>query len=106
MGAVFRQYICKMDLPELIELKSSGVRFIGAALRKDCRVIFDVNLDDAVIAVGSEGSGLSEELLSLCDNLITIPITAECESLNAAIAAAIIMWEAQRSKAAQLRIES
>ena len=95
MGAVFRQHFCKMDISELTALKDSGVRFFGAALDKNCRAIFDVKLDDAVIAIGNEGAGLSEGILSLCDELITIPISADCESLNAAVAAAIIMWEAR-----------
>ena len=98
MGAIFRQNICKMDLPRLSELKEGGLRFIGAALRKDCRAVFDADLSDAVIAIGSEGAGLSEEILSLCDELVTVPIAAECESLNAAVAAAIIIWEASAAK--------
>ena len=98
MGAIFRQYICKMGFPELRGLKDSGARFIGTALRKDCRAIFDVKLENAVVAIGSEGAGLSEEILSLCDDLITIPIAGGCESLNASVAAAIIMWEARRNR--------
>ena len=95
MGAVFRQRIHSMSLSELTELKIGGVRFTGAALQEGCRNILDVNLGGAIVAIGSEGRGLSEELLALCDEKITIPIAPECESLNAAIAAAIIIWQAR-----------
>ena len=40
--------------------------------------------------------GLTEEVLSLCDKTIRIPMTERCESLNAAIAAAVLLWEAYR----------
>ena len=91
MGAVFRHRICRMSVPELVRLRESGVRFIGAAL--DGRDIRDISLKDAVIAIGSEGRGLSEDVLALCTERVTIPMSQECESLNAAAAAAIIMWE-------------
>ena len=44
-------------------------------------------------AVGSEGSGLSRELIDLCSREVIIPMQPESESLNAAVAASIIMWE-------------
>ena len=96
MGAVFRQHTCKMDLEELAAIKDGGVRFIGAALGEGCRPVNDVDFRDAVIAIGSEGYGLRMEIRSLCDEMATIPIAPGSESLNAAVAASIIMWEAQR----------
>ena len=48
--------------------------------------------------IGSEGQGLSAELLSLCDGELIIPMNAQCESLNAAVAAAIIMWELAKAE--------
>ena len=98
MGAIFRQNICAMDLEMLAEAKNSGVKFIGAALNGDCRAIFNVGFENAVVAIGSEGSGLTAEILSLCSELVTIPIADGCDSLNAAVAAAIIMWEASAAK--------
>ena len=50
----------------------------------------------AALAIGSEGRGLSQEMLTLCDKTIRIPMTERCESLNAAIAAAVLLWEAYR----------
>ena len=48
------------------------------------------------IAIGSEGRGLTEQVLSLCDRTVRIPMAAHCESLNAAVAAAVLLWEAYR----------
>jgi len=96
MGAIFRQDVYRMDLPELTKLRNKGFRFIGAALHEDCADISSVRLDDSIISIGSEGRGLSEAVLSLCDEKIKIPVVPECDSLNAAVAAAIIMWEATR----------
>jgi TrmH family RNA methyltransferase len=55
-----------------------------------------VTLHSAAVAIGSEGRGLSSELLALCDDRIIIPMAPTSESLNAAVAAAVIMWEAGR----------
>ena len=42
--------------------------------------------------VGNEGHGLPEELLSLCDGTLFIPMSEKAESLNAAVASAVILW--------------
>ena len=97
MGAIFRQRVYSMGLTELTELKDAGIKFIGTALHERCKDVHGVNLNDSIIAIGNEGRGLSEEVLDLCDERITIPIAPECESLNAAVAAAIIIWEWARS---------
>ena len=47
----------------------------------------------ARIRVGSEGRGLSAELLALCRGEVVIPMDARSESLNAAVAASVLMWE-------------
>ena len=110
MGAIYRQNIYNTSIPELVKLKEgankpsatssscngSNVRFIGTAPGKGYRDASEVDYNDSLIVVGSEGRGLCESVLSLCDEMITIPISPECESLNAAIAASIIMWEARR----------
>ena len=94
MGAVFRQRFFSMEPGELRSwLSESGMSLFGAALRPGARDLRGLDLRRAAVAVGSEGRGLSRELLSLCDGEVIIPMNADCESLNAAVAAAIIMWE-------------
>ena len=50
------------------------------------------------MAVGSEGRGLSAEVLAACDRTVRIPMDPRCESLNAASAAAVLLWEAARGE--------
>ena len=97
MGAVFRQRFRAMDAPALRNyLNRFGMRLYGAALSPAAEDLRRVSLQSAAVAVGSEGQGLSPALRSLCDGELIIPMKGDCESLNAAIAAAIIMWELTR----------
>jgi TrmH family RNA methyltransferase len=48
--------------------------------------------------VGNEGKGLKEEVIAQCDLTAIIPMSGKTESLNAATAAAVILWEAKRGK--------
>ena len=97
MGATFRQRWTEMERKELRSfLDRHGFSLFGAALSERSTDIREANLRGAAVAIGSEGRGLSEELLELCDGEIIIPMRPTCESLNAAIAASIIMWELDR----------
>ena len=49
------------------------------------------------VAIGSEGKGLSRELLECCDRTVLIPMRDHCESLNAAAAATVLLWEMARN---------
>jgi TrmH family RNA methyltransferase len=55
-----------------------------------------VKLDRAAVVIGSEGRGVSEETLALCEKTLKIPMTERCESLNAAVAASVVLWEMAR----------
>lgn len=97
MGAVFRCPVWSCGAEELKELLArSGLPLYGAALRKDTLDARDVDYTRCAIAIGSEGKGLSAELLAVCDKTVLIPMNAHCESLNAAIAASVLLWEAAR----------
>jgi TrmH family RNA methyltransferase len=50
----------------------------------------------AVVFVGNEGNGMSESTIAACDQTVTIPMEGRAESLNAAVAASILMWELVR----------
>ena len=92
MGAVFRQRIAELTLSEIASLKTPETPLYGAALSEGARDIRFVELSACAVAVGNEGSGLTEEFLSLCDGTVIIPMMPACESLNAAAAAAVLMW--------------
>ncbi len=96
MGAVFRENVAELTMEELRSL-SKITPVYGAALRRDARDIRSVDLKNAAVAVGNEGSGLSKELLALCAGTVIIPMDPKCESLNAAVAASVIMWEIHRA---------
>lgn len=94
MGAIFRQRVMQMDLVGLSSLlQRNGLKLYGAALTESARDLREIELSDAAVAVGSEGSGLSEQLLSICDGQLIIPMQPDSESLNAAVAASVLMWE-------------
>ena len=94
MGAVFRQRWLTVERAALKDyLSANGLRLFGAALSARSCDIRKTDLSGAAVAIGSEGRGLSAELLALCEREIIIPMRPQCESLNAAIAAAIVMWE-------------
>lgn len=102
MGAVFRQRVLRLDRSELPAwLEEHGLPLYGAALSKDAQDLRGLDLTHAAVAVGSEGQGLSPELLALCRGEVIIPMDARSESLNAAVAASVLMWEMAREKGAK-----
>ncbi len=97
MGAVFRipAYACTVD--ELCALLTrSGLPLYGTALREDTVDLRSVPLARAAVAIGSEGRGLSAEVLAHCEKTLKIPMQPRCESLNAAMAACVVLWEMYR----------
>ena len=99
MGAIFRQRVLRLERDELPAwLEKHGLPLYGAALSKNARDLRELDLGRAAVAVGSEGQGLSPELLALCRGEVIIPMDARSESLNAAVAASVLMWEMNRDK--------
>ena len=97
MGAVFRRPVWSVTPEELGDLlRRSGIPLYGAALRDDTEDVRALDLRRCAIAIGSEGRGLTEQVLAMCDKTVRIPMQAHCESLNAAMAAAVLLWEAYR----------
>lgn len=97
MGAVFRCPAWSCGLEELRPLlAAAGLPLLGAALCSDTVDIREADLTRAAILVGSEGRGLSASALSACDRTVRIPMSGRCESLNAAVAAATLLWEGYR----------
>ena len=96
MGAIFKVKIdIATDLLSTInDLKLQGKRVLTAALLDTSLVLSDniISKNDVVI-IGNEGHGASKSVIEASDETIFIPINANTESLNAAIAAAIFMWE-------------
>ena len=99
MGAVFRLRAYTVDADALRALlTAANLPLYGAALRHDTVDVRCRDLRRCAIAVGSEGRGLSDTVLALCDETLRIPMADHCESLNAAAAAAVLLWEAYRAE--------
>ena len=97
MGAVFRREAYSLTPDELFALlQKSGVPLYGTALRDDTVPLSDADLSRAAVAIGSEGKGLSQQLLDRCEKTLKIPMSPRCESLNAAVAATVVLWEMYR----------
>ena len=101
MGAIFRLPVLECDLAALrLLLERYDLPLYGAALTDSARDLRSVSLSRAAVAVGSEGQGLSRALLDFCDGEIIIPMQPGAESLNAAVAASVLMWEMTRGERA------
>jgi len=98
MGAVFRENIFGIDYSDVELLKEKGIAVYGAALSEKSISIDDADMSDCVFVIGNEGKGLTERLMEMCTGCVIIPMEKECESLNAAAAAAIIMWEMRKGR--------
>jgi RNA methyltransferase, TrmH family len=98
-GSVFRLAVVKVELKPIIEtMRACGIRLIATSSHKGT-VLAEADLRGQIaIFIGNEGAGLDKKLLSEMDELIIIPHSPRVESLNAGIAASIILYEAGRSK--------
>ena len=98
MGAVFRLPVYECSLEEAAgRLAQAGVPLYAAALREDTVDVRAVPLDRAAVVIGSEGRGVSQEALERCWKTVKIPMRDRCESLNAAVAASVALWEMARN---------
>jgi TrmH family RNA methyltransferase len=98
-GSLFRETLIRVKLAETITLvKQHGVRVLATSSHKG-RPLPEADFTGAsMIVIGGEGAGLPAEILSQADELITIPHSPRVESLNAGIAASIILYEAAKQR--------
>ncbi|RXT04745.1 RNA methyltransferase [Ammoniphilus sp. CFH 90114] len=99
MGSIFHLPIVQTDLNEIChELSERGFRILATSL--EGAVPYDEALYDGPVAIviGNEANGVSASILKQCDKFVKIPIYGQAESLNAAMAAGIIMYEAIRQR--------
>ena len=98
MGALFRLDVITVDdLPALFtELKNNNMKIYGSVPDSSALKITDIDKTcGMVVIIGNEGNGISDEAKEN-STLVTIPMNGYAESLNAAAAATIIMWEMMR----------
>ncbi|MCR4749657.1 MAG: RNA methyltransferase [Lachnospiraceae bacterium] len=98
MGSVYRvPFVYVDDLAYVTsKMKENGITIYAAHL-KGKRLYDEVNYKKTAFLIGNEGNGLKDETAALADEYIKIPMAGKVESLNAAVAASILMYEYGRS---------
>lgn len=100
MGSIYRvPYFVTEDLPGTIEaLKEKQVGVYAAHLQGKMQYDEPSYLGGTAFLIGNEGNGLSDETAELADTYIRIPMAGQVESLNAAVSAALLMYETNRQR--------
>lgn len=95
MGALFRLPILKGEVSEILSvLKEKNITTFAAVVDEDADSLRSCDFSQGgAVFIGNEGSGLPHEVVSLCDRRLTIKMSGSSNSLNAAMAAGIIVWE-------------
>jgi TrmH family RNA methyltransferase len=97
MGAIFRVKVLEFENLEKVikDLKRKNIKVYATDLATD-KSVYDVEYKKSAIVIGNEANGVSKEVLELADQKIKIPMLGKTESLNAAVATGIILYEAVR----------
>ena len=91
-GAIFKVKVIEKDLKEALkEIKQEGIKVFGTSLKNGEPLEDFGKVEGYAIILGNEGSGVSEEILNLCDRNIFIEMDRDLESLNVGVSAGIIM---------------
>ena len=94
MGAVFRNVPVQVTWEEAERaLTAAGIPLGVTALSDRARDLREVQLGQMALVIGSEGRGVRQQVLGRADAELIIPMNPNCESLNAAVAATIVMWQ-------------
>lgn len=94
MGAIFRTRPQQAERESIAAAcREANIPLIATALSERSVDIRTLSLEGAAVIIGSEGRGVSPELLSLSQQQVIIPMNPRCESLNAAVAATIVLWQ-------------
>ena len=99
MGAIFRIKIIEtQDLIRTIkEMKKHHFKLMVTSLQTE-NSIYDINFNKKIIVIGNEANGVSKEIQDMADEKAKIPMLGRTESLNASVAAGIVMYEYVRQK--------
>lgn len=79
---------------EVLKNAKKSFKITSTALYGDCITVKEMKAEkNQIFVIGNEGSGVSEEILEMSDEIVYIPMSGKAESLNAAVAASILMYE-------------
>lgn len=98
MGAVFRIQVVQVTWEAAKSaFMEAGIPIAVTALSDRAKDLRQARLGSMAVVIGSEGQGVRREILENADAELIIPMNAHCESLNAAVAATIVMWQMKLS---------
>ncbi|MDD3413645.1 MAG: RNA methyltransferase [Lachnospiraceae bacterium] len=100
MGSIYRvPFYYSDDLKETIEhMKRNNIQIIAAHLNGEKSYTEENYLTPTAFLIGNEGNGLSDDIANEADGFIRIPMGGKVESLNAAVAASLLIYEADRQR--------
>ena len=94
MGAVFRTPIVSVSWEEAKSTcENAGIPIAVTALSERAQDLRKADVQNMAVVIGSEGQGVRQQILDSADQQLIIPMDSRCESLNAAVAATIVMWQ-------------
>ncbi len=94
MGAVFRRVVVQTTWQQAQSAcQAAGIPVAVTALCDGAQDIRHAAVDAMAVVIGSEGQGVRPQILNSAEEKLIIPMNSRCESLNAAVAAAIVMWQ-------------
>lgn len=96
MGAVLRTQPVKATWQQVsAACRDAGVPIAVTAMNDRAKDIRQADVAQMAVVIGSEGQGVRKEILEAADHSLIIPMNPRCESLNAAVAATVVMWQMQ-----------
>ena len=99
MGAIFRINIVQSDdlVATIKEIKKHKFKVIATSLQTNDS-IYDIDYKKSAIIIGNEANGVSQEVMETADKKVKIPMLGKTESLNAAVATGVMLYEYVRQK--------
>jgi RNA methyltransferase, TrmH family len=98
-GSVFRVPVVKVELSDVFSrLREQGLRLVATSSHKGTLLTGASLAGPVAIFIGAEGAGLTRDLIGQMDEVVAIPHSPKVESLNAGIAASILLYETARQR--------
>ena len=102
VGSAFRMPVVGVTSDDVADLKTHGIRLIAAVGGTGATPAQSVDFNKAcALLIGNEGAGLGAEWMRMADERVTIPCPGPVESLNAAVAGSLLLYEASRQRSAR-----
>jgi len=99
MGSIFAMPLARASLGDLVRYKTQrGAALIGASLKGADMAIDEALPERVVVFMGNEQSGLSPEMEAACDRLVKLPMRGRADSLNLAVATAVMLYDVWRRR--------